>query len=962
MKNKSFMNKKKGFTLVELLAIIVILSIILAIAMIGVNRTINKSKLEANLISAQTLVKAIKEDLVLNDNIKSEGFAYYSTNNEMFKNLIDGQYPTGGAIVMYNNTLIQANLCYKDQSISYDFDGEVYKKYNDNDFCKYDTYPQANGIEYVTSDTLDSKTKLYGKKYQPDNFKKMAQSVYEKPNNNKYPSKEEKEAAIKDIQNGDYGKYKELIKKYYSKNSSYIPEIKLEHSSKKLDELMDTSAKVSNKISQMANDSVIQDSFVLGLSPGSDAVKNAVHLIQNFGENSFQLTDGTCWANSVTSQISSNYAIFDDKVVEFSEEHINFFTASNAISSLTNPFSNIGEVERPVIDGGGNFRHILKTLFSGLTLQTKQKFGDDNIYESTLDDNYMIASKESSKEVYDVNNLEYYIKQGNLLTLYTDRYYNEEEDYFDIPDYILERYKLLLKSIIKNYGGANAFVDFSNYIDSKAFNFDNIVKENNKGLEICNQKNSNSNCIISSYISPFDSITNPFNLHIVNLIGWDDSFTYEGQTGYWIARDPQLWVSPVLLIPYDSPYLYINNYFNNKVSKKDFDNSYNSYNISSKMNPLYSNLKYMKKVSNKKEKITGFSYLEDNQNTNTKEFYIIDTANIDECLNYKYNLNGYKYQVRDDDLYVYDSKWKKIGAKAVYYPYSLTNEGYDVTSNVGDYIFVNNYCVIGSEPVTIFTKNAGNASKNNKNVSAELVSKKETSKEHVIDVAVNNNISDSYEVQIKVKDNSGNDVTNKCEIKDKKLINNIAHVYVKLPDTKKYKVYARYNDVTSNEVVLNESSTQTSTQSSSQSSTQSSSKSSTQPSSKSSTQSSSQNSNNEIRCTIGKKPETIYADSTETFSIGCESTDADTEIATKSIPLDKIDLGLFSNIYIKVESVGDCPKASTVISCPFRLKTNKFLLFNHNIKIKLKENAVFDVNGVGNGPVSRALSVKRKRK
>ena len=54
------MKNKKGFTLVELLAVIVVLAIIIIIATISVNKQIKKSRKNANDINKKMIVKANK--------------------------------------------------------------------------------------------------------------------------------------------------------------------------------------------------------------------------------------------------------------------------------------------------------------------------------------------------------------------------------------------------------------------------------------------------------------------------------------------------------------------------------------------------------------------------------------------------------------------------------------------------------------------------------------------------------------------------------------------------------------------------------------------------------------------------------------------------------------------------------------------------------------------------------------
>lgn len=62
------MNKKnKGFTLVELLAVVVVLAIIVAIAMLQVNRIIKKVKKDANDINKKQIVEAVKVCMLQNN-------------------------------------------------------------------------------------------------------------------------------------------------------------------------------------------------------------------------------------------------------------------------------------------------------------------------------------------------------------------------------------------------------------------------------------------------------------------------------------------------------------------------------------------------------------------------------------------------------------------------------------------------------------------------------------------------------------------------------------------------------------------------------------------------------------------------------------------------------------------------------------------------------------------------------
>ncbi|MEG2351660.1 MAG: prepilin-type N-terminal cleavage/methylation domain-containing protein, partial [Bacilli bacterium] len=65
------MKKKNGFTLVELLAVIVVLSIIMVIAVISVNKVIETSRKNAFVTNAKIIEKAVKKDNVFQEEEKS---------------------------------------------------------------------------------------------------------------------------------------------------------------------------------------------------------------------------------------------------------------------------------------------------------------------------------------------------------------------------------------------------------------------------------------------------------------------------------------------------------------------------------------------------------------------------------------------------------------------------------------------------------------------------------------------------------------------------------------------------------------------------------------------------------------------------------------------------------------------------------------------------------------------------
>ncbi|MBA9025738.1 type II secretion system protein [Peribacillus huizhouensis] len=66
---KALMNNQKGLTLVELLAVIVILGIIAAIAVPSIGNIIDNSKKDAHIANAQQLISSAKLAVAANDDI-----------------------------------------------------------------------------------------------------------------------------------------------------------------------------------------------------------------------------------------------------------------------------------------------------------------------------------------------------------------------------------------------------------------------------------------------------------------------------------------------------------------------------------------------------------------------------------------------------------------------------------------------------------------------------------------------------------------------------------------------------------------------------------------------------------------------------------------------------------------------------------------------------------------------------
>ena len=112
--------RNKGFTLVELLAVIVILGLIAVITVPKINEQIESSKIKAVKSSALSYKKTIDEYLLhqqMNNNEITLNGTYTVTNegkltqNTTTINItFDGEKPKGGSLVYNNNELIFSSL------------------------------------------------------------------------------------------------------------------------------------------------------------------------------------------------------------------------------------------------------------------------------------------------------------------------------------------------------------------------------------------------------------------------------------------------------------------------------------------------------------------------------------------------------------------------------------------------------------------------------------------------------------------------------------------------------------------------------------------------------------------------------------------------------------------------------------------------------------------------------------
>ncbi len=129
---------KKGFTLLELLAVIVLLAVITMITTPVILKEIKSSKEKAFIQSAYSLVQA-STTYQANNNYKAYTFNF-ADESTGYKNLeIDGDYPSSGTLTIDENGKVNLTLWSDDLSIciSKEKDTKEIKKTNySKDECK----------------------------------------------------------------------------------------------------------------------------------------------------------------------------------------------------------------------------------------------------------------------------------------------------------------------------------------------------------------------------------------------------------------------------------------------------------------------------------------------------------------------------------------------------------------------------------------------------------------------------------------------------------------------------------------------------------------------------------------------------------------------------------------------------------------------------------------------------------
>ena len=114
---------KKGFSLVELLAVIVILGLVVLISIPIVNNSINKAKEEAREVQIEEIIKAAKKYAIKNSYILPEVAGTYS--HIEVQTLIDENYiDTDKIIDPVTETELTGciSICYKCSEVEYEYE------------------------------------------------------------------------------------------------------------------------------------------------------------------------------------------------------------------------------------------------------------------------------------------------------------------------------------------------------------------------------------------------------------------------------------------------------------------------------------------------------------------------------------------------------------------------------------------------------------------------------------------------------------------------------------------------------------------------------------------------------------------------------------------------------------------------------------------------------------------------
>ena len=157
------MNKfnKKGFTLVELLAVIVILALIVVIAINAIHDRVEKSNANAIKVNANKYVKAVNDmaTMSIRESVKYDNgiFEVKSIPSDSLK--LSGTKPTDGYVIIEDFEVVDACLIFKNYTVH--FENAVASSVVEDDECKIDNFVYAyTGSEQVFTAPVAGKYKI----------------------------------------------------------------------------------------------------------------------------------------------------------------------------------------------------------------------------------------------------------------------------------------------------------------------------------------------------------------------------------------------------------------------------------------------------------------------------------------------------------------------------------------------------------------------------------------------------------------------------------------------------------------------------------------------------------------------------------------------------------------------------------------------------------------------------------
>ena len=133
------MNKKNknGFTLVELLAVIVILAIIVLIAITTISDRVEKSNAKTLMVNADSYVKAVNNmaSMSIREQVKYEEGVYNVSDFSKDDIKISGTFPTSGYFVLSDYEVVDACLVYGNYAVK--FKNAVASSVEEDGKCEY---------------------------------------------------------------------------------------------------------------------------------------------------------------------------------------------------------------------------------------------------------------------------------------------------------------------------------------------------------------------------------------------------------------------------------------------------------------------------------------------------------------------------------------------------------------------------------------------------------------------------------------------------------------------------------------------------------------------------------------------------------------------------------------------------------------------------------------------------------